>query len=536
MQRTHLVLAALGLTTGLIVPFTPPPLAQCPVGETIDFECDPGTGLPFLDTEVVTDQYDIAPYFVRFSLIGEDSTVGPRIARVGSPRTAFTGPVRSECGVGPTDHDMPAADQSVGCFFLTDDQSTSTSHDLRIDYTVPTFQAAGRILDVQAGGFTEEWTITAHDELDAPFRTIVITEGDPGTGDGIATTWAFDADTLIHAVELVYTGGGNPGLAFDFFSPRSLGCAEINAPTDTLACDPLTGLVDVSLDLTNRSGVDVHHIALTPPEGIEIIPNLFSAPTGGLSAPIADGETVTLFVQIAGAEFGGPVCVTATMMDSTVTECCSGGVCVSVAPCPCLIVSDEVLTCVSQDTGELEWSFTLTNATPDVAEHLYLFEGAFAPNHVELAGLGPGDSTAVTTTLLDLPAGSSSLYRLSLHDAFLNSCCSVERSLDSPCSPPAAVGDGSDSPGLRAFVRPNPFNPATRITFSLARGEEVSVRVYTPAGRLVSTLFEGSLPRSVHTVHWDGRDGTGRAQAAGIYLYRIETEGASIGGKLVLQK
>ena len=70
---------------------------------------------------------------------------------------------------------------------------------------------------------------------------------------------------------------------------------------------------------------------------------------------------------------------------------------------------------------------------------------------------------------------------------------------------------------------PNPFNPATWIAYDLARPEVVELAVYDLKGRLVRQLSDGKLvPVGPHKVLWDGRDGSGRSVATGIYFYRMQ--------------
>jgi len=68
---------------------------------------------------------------------------------------------------------------------------------------------------------------------------------------------------------------------------------------------------------------------------------------------------------------------------------------------------------------------------------------------------------------------------------------------------------------------PNPFNPATTISFSLPIQAKVQLVIYDPAGRKVRSLFDGVLvPGRYHHV-WDGQCDMGRLVSSGIYYYRI---------------
>jgi len=74
---------------------------------------------------------------------------------------------------------------------------------------------------------------------------------------------------------------------------------------------------------------------------------------------------------------------------------------------------------------------------------------------------------------------------------------------------------------------PNPFNPATSISFSLAEDRNTSLVVYDALGRTVRTLVNGPLPSGTHTMRWDGRDDTGEAVSSGVYLYRLTAGGVT---------
>jgi hypothetical protein len=83
---------------------------------------------------------------------------------------------------------------------------------------------------------------------------------------------------------------------------------------------------------------------------------------------------------------------------------------------------------------------------------------------------------------------------------------------------------------------PNPFNPATRIPFTLARAARVVLRVYDVRGALVTTLFEGQLGEGAHTMAWDGRDAAGRPVSSGIYVYALTADRRTLSKKMTLLK
>ena len=74
---------------------------------------------------------------------------------------------------------------------------------------------------------------------------------------------------------------------------------------------------------------------------------------------------------------------------------------------------------------------------------------------------------------------------------------------------------------------PNPFNPATLISFSLAASGPMEIGVYSLDGRRVKILESGSREAGVHSVRWDGTDSRGVSVASGLYVVRLRAAGAS---------
>ena len=93
---------------------------------------------------------------------------------------------------------------------------------------------------------------------------------------------------------------------------------------------------------------------------------------------------------------------------------------------------------------------------------------------------------------------------------------------------PEAIVPGEKSTSSRSFVlsqnSPNPFNPQTTISFTLAKQGHVSLNVYDRAGRLVKKLVNDNLAATQHSVIWNGRDDFGRPVSSGVYYYRLATE------------
>ncbi|HEU4366366.1 MAG TPA: FlgD immunoglobulin-like domain containing protein, partial [Candidatus Krumholzibacteria bacterium] len=83
---------------------------------------------------------------------------------------------------------------------------------------------------------------------------------------------------------------------------------------------------------------------------------------------------------------------------------------------------------------------------------------------------------------------------------------------------------------------PNPFNPSTRIEYSLAARARAVIAIHDSSGRLVRRLDGGVLPAGRHAAAWDGRDTLGRPVASGVYFYRLEGIPAAGAKRMVLLK
>jgi aminopeptidase N len=80
-------------------------------------------------------------------------------------------------------------------------------------------------------------------------------------------------------------------------------------------------------------------------------------------------------------------------------------------------------------------------------------------------------------------------------------------------------------------VYPNPFNPATTVSFTLPRSSTARLSVFDLTGRLVNRMELGSLSAGDHSVRWDGSQ-----FSSGVYLFQLETQTACRIAKAVLLK
>ncbi len=78
---------------------------------------------------------------------------------------------------------------------------------------------------------------------------------------------------------------------------------------------------------------------------------------------------------------------------------------------------------------------------------------------------------------------------------------------------------------------PNPFNPVTKIEFSLTRSAHITLKLYDVLGREVQTLAEGRFSGGLHAASVDGS-----RLPSGMYMYRMNVEGRQLSKKLLLLK
>ncbi len=84
---------------------------------------------------------------------------------------------------------------------------------------------------------------------------------------------------------------------------------------------------------------------------------------------------------------------------------------------------------------------------------------------------------------------------------------------------------------------PNPFNPMTRICFTLNRDLPVQVRIHDIRGHEIWSSGNLQATTGENSVTWQGLDHHGQPAPTGTYLYSIETRGTIVAsGKLSLVK
>ena len=80
------------------------------------------------------------------------------------------------------------------------------------------------------------------------------------------------------------------------------------------------------------------------------------------------------------------------------------------------------------------------------------------------------------------------------------------------------VEDSSPTAFTVAQNSPNPFNPTTTISYSLADAGNVTIDVFNVAGQKVDTIVDGFTDAGSHSVVWDGSE-----LSAGVYFYTVKS-------------
>lgn len=71
-------------------------------------------------------------------------------------------------------------------------------------------------------------------------------------------------------------------------------------------------------------------------------------------------------------------------------------------------------------------------------------------------------------------------------------------------------------------AEPNPFSGRTTLRYALAEDAFVTLSLFDVSGREIRTLVSGPKPAGVHTVAWNGRDGSGLPVDRGFLFVRLE--------------
>jgi hypothetical protein len=122
------------------------------------------------------------------------------------------------------------------------------------------------------------------------------------------------------------------------------------------------------------------------------------------------------------------------------------------------------------------------------------------------------------------PNGTHSVY--TLDDVTLNST----NYLSEPDAEPAPMAAAAAGP-VRLTISPNPFNPTTKLSYTLPEAADVSLQVFNLMGQEVATLVSGQQAAGTHQITFDAAE-----LPTGLYLSRLTANGESHISRLLLTK
>ena len=83
---------------------------------------------------------------------------------------------------------------------------------------------------------------------------------------------------------------------------------------------------------------------------------------------------------------------------------------------------------------------------------------------------------------------------------------------------------------------PNPFNPLTTIRYDIPIQGVAKIHIYDVLGRSIKTLKNEFHIPGAYSVNWNGKDDRGQKVSAGVYFYRLSTDGFTKTNKMILLK
>jgi len=81
---------------------------------------------------------------------------------------------------------------------------------------------------------------------------------------------------------------------------------------------------------------------------------------------------------------------------------------------------------------------------------------------------------------------------------------------------------------------PNPFNPATTITYHLIHAGQVSLKIFNLQGQEILTLVHQFQSAGTKSIQWNGRNGRNQKVPSGVYIYQLQTGDCCQSKKMLL--
>jgi hypothetical protein len=185
----------------------------------------------------------------------------------------------------------------------------------------------------------------------------------------------------------------------------------------------------------------------------------------------------------------------------------------------------SITASASDNCGSATWVLSSISGNDGATSSDWSYTANSSPSSVQLRAYRTGSGSGRTYTL--------SFTASDGHDNSTAATCYVYV----PHSQNKVVTAGSPEGVEQGFMSdavPNPFAASTDIRFVLPSDGMVTIRVYDQLGHEVAVLLRDALKAGVHEAIWNGVTTGGERAAAGVYFYRIESQGMSETGQIVL--
>jgi len=173
------------------------------------------------------------------------------------------------------------------------------------------------------------------------------------------------------------------------------------------------------------------------------------------------------------------------------------------------------------DAGQnLSWSASSQAADGDTAFQYVIYRSETSPVNPDLSA-----------NILDIIPGSQRSYHDPDEGSYYYAISALDRLKNESPVVQGVVSVDEMVTLLEAFQLypnyPNPFNPATTLSFSVNQTQVVRLSVFNIKGTRVRDIYSGYINSGRHSFSFDAQNPDGTGLATGVYLLRLETEQGS---------
>jgi hypothetical protein len=278
-------------------------------------------------------------------------------------------------------------------------------------------------------------------------------QGVPQSGGNVASSILIDMDADI----ILQDKSGLGSVEVSCPGPEDDPCATIS--NGELLCDlDGSGNYTYTFDLTNNSGQDVKHLLILPDPGFNAIPSgLITLPT-----ILPDTGTTQVSITFSGGNPGDEFCFIISMNTVDFEECCAIRACITVPDCDCAQVHDEILEPLCDGTGCFQYTFDVDNLSgldvhysffsPITPAGLMIDTGNADPSRWDYSPIPHLGTETVSLLICGAQPGEEICFLMTMHDEFLDECCSIKITLVVPeCDPGLLCAADCNEDGVLNF-------------------------------------------------------------------------------------